>query len=239
MCKHWLRSLCKKGEACEFLHEYNLLVSFMVSALGPQANFATLGVKCRNATFLSVTVIAATVKSVSTSTLTLILRSLSVRIMKTASVPLARHVQRSMSENQYANSTLQVSAQMGGKVVKRVRIQDGLQGWRHLLSRSRGRRGRMVVTGMVGGVEKGMVGEMVVGIEGVIGSAVEEVGLVGGDTMAEEEGEIEIDRLCFHGGFFFGRLWALWAWALSFFLDVCSDLLRLGVFAFIIAEWGE
>ncbi|TGZ84387.1 hypothetical protein EX30DRAFT_347022 [Ascodesmis nigricans] len=24
VCKHWLRSLCKKGEACEFLHEYNL-----------------------------------------------------------------------------------------------------------------------------------------------------------------------------------------------------------------------
>lgn len=24
MCKHWLRGLCKKGEACEFLHEYNL-----------------------------------------------------------------------------------------------------------------------------------------------------------------------------------------------------------------------
>lgn len=24
MCKHWLRGLCKKGDACEFLHEYNL-----------------------------------------------------------------------------------------------------------------------------------------------------------------------------------------------------------------------
>jgi cleavage and polyadenylation specificity factor subunit 4 len=24
VCKHWLRSLCKKGEGCEFLHEYNL-----------------------------------------------------------------------------------------------------------------------------------------------------------------------------------------------------------------------
>lgn len=24
MCKHWLRGLCKKGETCEFLHEYNL-----------------------------------------------------------------------------------------------------------------------------------------------------------------------------------------------------------------------
>ncbi|KAF2400372.1 hypothetical protein EJ06DRAFT_510475 [Trichodelitschia bisporula] len=24
ICKHWLRGLCKKGEACEFLHEYNL-----------------------------------------------------------------------------------------------------------------------------------------------------------------------------------------------------------------------
>ena len=24
VCKHWLRGLCKKGEDCEFLHEYNL-----------------------------------------------------------------------------------------------------------------------------------------------------------------------------------------------------------------------
>jgi len=24
VCKHWLRGLCKKSEACEFLHEYNL-----------------------------------------------------------------------------------------------------------------------------------------------------------------------------------------------------------------------
>ena len=24
VCKHWLRGLCKKGELCEFLHEYNL-----------------------------------------------------------------------------------------------------------------------------------------------------------------------------------------------------------------------
>ncbi|KAH8179446.1 torus domain-containing protein [Sarocladium implicatum] len=24
VCKHWLRGLCKKGEQCEFLHEYNL-----------------------------------------------------------------------------------------------------------------------------------------------------------------------------------------------------------------------
>jgi cleavage and polyadenylation specificity factor subunit 4 len=24
VCKHWLRGLCKKGSACEFLHEYNL-----------------------------------------------------------------------------------------------------------------------------------------------------------------------------------------------------------------------
>ena len=24
ICKHWLRGLCKKGDACEFLHEYNL-----------------------------------------------------------------------------------------------------------------------------------------------------------------------------------------------------------------------
>ncbi|PVU88295.1 hypothetical protein BB559_005632 [Furculomyces boomerangus] len=25
VCKHWLRGLCKKGDKCEFLHEYNLL----------------------------------------------------------------------------------------------------------------------------------------------------------------------------------------------------------------------
>jgi len=24
VCKHWLRDLCKKGDQCEFLHEYNL-----------------------------------------------------------------------------------------------------------------------------------------------------------------------------------------------------------------------
>lgn len=24
VCKHWLRGLCKKGEQCEFLHEYNI-----------------------------------------------------------------------------------------------------------------------------------------------------------------------------------------------------------------------
>lgn len=24
VCKHWLRGLCKKGKACEFMHEYNL-----------------------------------------------------------------------------------------------------------------------------------------------------------------------------------------------------------------------
>jgi cleavage and polyadenylation specificity factor subunit 4 len=24
VCKHWLRGLCKKSDACEFLHEYNL-----------------------------------------------------------------------------------------------------------------------------------------------------------------------------------------------------------------------
>ena len=23
VCKHWLRALCKKGDKCEFLHEYN------------------------------------------------------------------------------------------------------------------------------------------------------------------------------------------------------------------------
>ena len=24
VCKHWLRGLCKKGDECEFLHEYDL-----------------------------------------------------------------------------------------------------------------------------------------------------------------------------------------------------------------------
>lgn len=24
VCKHWLRGLCKKGDQCEFLHEYDL-----------------------------------------------------------------------------------------------------------------------------------------------------------------------------------------------------------------------
>jgi len=24
VCKHWLRGLCKKGESCEYLHEYRL-----------------------------------------------------------------------------------------------------------------------------------------------------------------------------------------------------------------------
>ena len=26
VCKHWLRGLCKKGDQCEFFHEYNLCV---------------------------------------------------------------------------------------------------------------------------------------------------------------------------------------------------------------------
>lgn len=24
VCKHWLRGLCKKGDQCEFLHEYDM-----------------------------------------------------------------------------------------------------------------------------------------------------------------------------------------------------------------------
>jgi Zinc finger C-x8-C-x5-C-x3-H type (and similar) len=24
VCKHWLKGLCKKGDVCEFLHEYNI-----------------------------------------------------------------------------------------------------------------------------------------------------------------------------------------------------------------------
>ena len=31
VCKHWLRGLCKKGDQCEFLHEYNLYVCLLFS----------------------------------------------------------------------------------------------------------------------------------------------------------------------------------------------------------------
>lgn len=33
VCKHWLRGLCKKGDQCEFLHEYNLWVALPHSSL--------------------------------------------------------------------------------------------------------------------------------------------------------------------------------------------------------------
>ncbi|RPB08627.1 hypothetical protein P167DRAFT_528185 [Morchella conica CCBAS932] len=41
VCKHWLRSLCKKGEACEFLHEYNLRKM-------PECNFFVRNGYCSN-----------------------------------------------------------------------------------------------------------------------------------------------------------------------------------------------
>ncbi|KAF8434686.1 hypothetical protein BGX38DRAFT_1219135 [Terfezia claveryi] len=41
VCKHWLRSLCKKGEQCEFLHEYNLRKM-------PECNFFVRNGYCSN-----------------------------------------------------------------------------------------------------------------------------------------------------------------------------------------------
>ncbi|KAA8912869.1 hypothetical protein FN846DRAFT_931901 [Sphaerosporella brunnea] len=41
VCKHWLRSLCKKGEGCEFLHEYN-------SRKMPECNFFVRNGYCSN-----------------------------------------------------------------------------------------------------------------------------------------------------------------------------------------------
>lgn len=41
VCKHWLRGLCKKGEACEFLHEYNLRKM-------PECNFFVRNGYCSN-----------------------------------------------------------------------------------------------------------------------------------------------------------------------------------------------
>ncbi|KAI5782123.1 hypothetical protein FPQ18DRAFT_267820 [Pyronema domesticum] len=41
VCKHWLRSLCKKGEGCEFLHEYNLRKM-------PECNFFVRNGYCSN-----------------------------------------------------------------------------------------------------------------------------------------------------------------------------------------------
>ncbi|KAH6681049.1 hypothetical protein F5X68DRAFT_211768, partial [Plectosphaerella plurivora] len=41
VCKHWLRGLCKKGEHCEFLHEYNLRKM-------PECNFFTRNGYCSN-----------------------------------------------------------------------------------------------------------------------------------------------------------------------------------------------
>jgi hypothetical protein len=41
VCKHWLRGLCKKGDTCEFLHEYNLRKM-------PECNFFTRNGYCSN-----------------------------------------------------------------------------------------------------------------------------------------------------------------------------------------------
>lgn len=41
VCKHWLRGLCKKGEGCEFLHEYNLRRM-------PECNFFVRNGYCSN-----------------------------------------------------------------------------------------------------------------------------------------------------------------------------------------------
>ncbi|KAH7018523.1 uncharacterized protein B0I36DRAFT_207931, partial [Microdochium trichocladiopsis] len=41
VCKHWLRALCKKGEHCEFLHEYNLRKM-------PECNFFVRNGYCSN-----------------------------------------------------------------------------------------------------------------------------------------------------------------------------------------------
>ena len=40
VCKHWLRGLCKKGDGCEFLHEYNLFPP--PSSLLPPLSFPPL-----------------------------------------------------------------------------------------------------------------------------------------------------------------------------------------------------
>ncbi|MCJ1437520.1 RNA-binding component of cleavage and polyadenylation factor [Xylographa pallens] len=41
VCKHWLRGLCKKGDQCEFLHEYNLRRM-------PECNHYTRSLYCPN-----------------------------------------------------------------------------------------------------------------------------------------------------------------------------------------------
>lgn len=146
--------------------------------------------------------IAVTAKNASTSTSTPTQRFLSVHIMKTAFVRLARHVRRNMFESRYVNSIWQGSAPMEGRDVKKVHIRGGLQDWYPLQLRSRGKRGRMVETGTAGGIEIGMVEEKVVGIEGVKGSVVEGVGLGGGGFMADGEGGIGIGSLCFQECFF-------------------------------------
>lgn len=94
---------------------------------------------------------------------------------------------------------------MEGRVVKRVHIRDGPQGWYRPRSRNRGKRGKMAATETAGGT--GIIGmgeEMVVGIEGAIGLAAEGVGLVVEGFMVVEEEGIGIDRLSLWGFLFFG-----------------------------------
>jgi cleavage and polyadenylation specificity factor subunit 4 len=47
VCKHWLRGLCKKGESCEFLHEFNLRKM-------PECNFFVRNGYCSNGGWYSV-----------------------------------------------------------------------------------------------------------------------------------------------------------------------------------------
>lgn len=44
VCKHWLRGLCKKGDQCEFLHEYDMTKMpecYFYSKFGPQLRPST------------------------------------------------------------------------------------------------------------------------------------------------------------------------------------------------------
>lgn len=132
---------------------------------------------------------------------------------------------------------------MGGRGVKRVRIQDGLQGWYHLRSRSQGRRERTVATETVGGIGIiGMVEEMVVGvgIGEVIGLVVEGVGLVvEGFTVAEGEG-IGIDRLSFQGLFFsFSFLFLSFFWSIGRFFCFYRCRGRKGLLAIAEVFWSR
>lgn len=44
VCKHWLRGLCKKGDQCEFLHEYDMTKMpecYFYSKFGPHPSAST------------------------------------------------------------------------------------------------------------------------------------------------------------------------------------------------------